>query len=131
MLVTGIPSRAGSEIVVWAWEKLLSIRWVTRGRQRGAQALQGRLRRVQVDQDAVVVANLEPAVERAHIESLDLLPPDKTHRVAAQVIVHARGVDDQGRPGAGEIAPQIHQTQRQADDARDHEAYSQGKKNGL
>ena len=35
MLVTGIPNRAGSEIVVWPWEKLLSIRRVTRGSSAG------------------------------------------------------------------------------------------------
>ncbi|EHM94608.1 hypothetical protein HMPREF0975_01327 [Actinomyces sp. oral taxon 849 str. F0330] len=42
MLVTGLPSRAGSEIVVWPWEKLLSIRRVTRrgsaGRRRSMVA---------------------------------------------------------------------------------------------
>ena len=76
MLVTGIPSRAGSEIVVWAWEKLLSIRWVTRGRQRGAQALQGRLRLTQVDQDESLLPTLSQPLS---VRTLN--PSISSHRI--------------------------------------------------
>ena len=62
-------------------------------RQRGTQARQSRLRRSQVDQDAVIVADLEPAVEGARIEALNLLPPDEAHRVTPHTVVHTGGAN--------------------------------------